>query len=115
MHCVYGSCDGNTKTAVREYQYLYLDPTHTNRHVSATVHRSLRDTGADMSPVHTGHGRCSKQNEVEMLVAVYANPSASTHQATYRTSLFQSVVWSILHDGQLYPLHVQLTQGLQLT
>jgi hypothetical protein len=111
MHFVYGSCDGNTKTAMREYQSLYPDPMHTNRHVSATVHCSLRDTGAYMPPVHTGHGRCNKQNEVEMLVAVYTNPSASTLHATYRTSLFHSAVWSTLHDGQLYPFHFNLHKG----
>jgi hypothetical protein len=94
MHFVYDSCDGNTKTAMRKYQYLNSDPMHTNRCVSTTVNCSLRNTGAYMSPVHTGHGRCNKQNEVVRLVALYGNPSARTHNATYWTSLFQSLEYT---------------------
>jgi hypothetical protein len=55
MHFLYGSCDRNAKTAMKEYKYPYPDPKHTNRHVFATVHCSLRETGAFMPLAHIGH------------------------------------------------------------
>jgi hypothetical protein len=52
------------------------------------------------------------QNE-EVLDAVHANPSTSTHPIAHETGLSLSIVWHTLHEEQLYPFHVQLAQGLQ--
>jgi hypothetical protein len=61
-----------------------------------------------------GHSICCVQNKDKVLENVHANPSTSTDWAAHETGLSErESVWCMLHKEQLYPLYVQLLQGLQ--
>jgi hypothetical protein len=82
MCFTYGFCDGNARTVSRKYKHLYPNWRQPSRHVF-TIHHSLKETCAFISPAHTGCGRDSMQNEQEVFNAVHVNLSTSTLQAVY--------------------------------
>jgi hypothetical protein len=92
MHFMYSFCDGNSLTALREYQCRYPDQRHY-QHIFETVHRNLRETGTLMLHVHAGCGRRNVQGE-NVLNIIHDNPSSSTcHISSATGQLSQSAVW----------------------
>jgi hypothetical protein len=52
MHFTYGFCDGNSVTAVREYQHCYPDWKLPYLHAFEMVYNNLRETGYLISYCH---------------------------------------------------------------
>jgi hypothetical protein len=59
-------------------------------------HRNLRETGKLMRAAYVGPDRRDADNEENVLVAVYGNPSNSTRRITPRTDIPRSTAWRVL-------------------
>jgi hypothetical protein len=85
MHFMYGYCDANDKSYIKE--------------ISALVSRSqeIEQICVCISTLQPVLVYCNVQNKEEVFGAVHVNPSASSHWVIYETDLSQSAVWCALH------------------
>jgi hypothetical protein len=113
MHLLQGFCDGNARATYRKYQHWYSDWMQRNRHVLATVHSSMKGTGAFIPPGHLDHPRCNVQNEEEVPNAARATPLTSTRRVAYETGLAQEFSFTYTPRGAVVSLYLQFVQGLQ--
>jgi hypothetical protein len=80
-------CNGNARTALREYQRRYPDRWQPITNMSVLAHCSVRKVRAFSPPSQVSCARSTAQNEEEVLNAVHVYPSTSTHQGAYETGL----------------------------
>ncbi|KAK4881346.1 hypothetical protein RN001_004665 [Aquatica leii] len=111
---IYGFCDGNARSAVREYERRFPNRRVPNHQTFSFVFQHVRTHGSFPS-VSTRSDRPVQLNVNEqenILQMVNRSPGLSTRKISSRTGLPRMSVWQTLYDGLLYPYHIQQVQHL---
>lgn len=115
MVFVYGFCNGNARSAVREYRQRFPRHRVPSRKVFVTVFNKLCDSGK-LPSTHIRSERASRQevDEVEnILDLVEENRGTSSRRISAQLEIPQTRVIRTLHEHGLYPYHIQRVQHLQ--
>lgn len=114
MHLVYGFCDGIPSL---HWRFISIDiqigDCLTDMY-SAWHFASWSETGTPLPQARADRGRRNAHEEWYVLDIVHDNASTSTvHISSETGGISQSPVRRTVCENQLYPLHVQVVQGLQ--
>jgi len=115
LHFFYGRANGNAHEARRLYQETFPNRRLPCSRTFSPIAQRLRERGTYIPLTEGGRSRNARtvQQEQRILVHVAANPGTSTRRISSAGGVHRSTVRRILHEGRLYPYHLQRVQGLK--
>lgn len=116
MHFIYGFCDGNARSAQREYQARYPDRRLPSHSVFSRLHQRLVEGGTvHKRPNEVGHIVHDVGLDEAVLNSVRNDPEVSSRQLARDVGVSQWKVLDVLHKNKFHPYHFTPVQGLEAT
>lgn len=114
IHFVYGYCNGNARSAVREYHRRYPNRRIPNVKVFINTHANFSQFGLrrNYEQNRVVHNRARRRNN-QILQIFDVNQRLSTRRAAQQLHVSQSTIWRTLRLDSRKPYHFQPVQHLQ--
>lgn len=111
IHFVYGLCNGNAASAVREYARRFPNRPTPNARTFVRIHLRLGENGI-RRPANERVRLVSPEEEEEVLRLITEDPRLSVRLIANRLNLSRWTVWRILKREGLHPYHFRRVQDI---